>query len=117
MPYPPECEQDYINTNSAVLVIVTNIVGSGYLHRISLKAVTTAGEIKIDIDGNIQTMAVPTGYRTVKPDHDSSIPDFFQIIDTDISDFINVWFKNNLKIEIRNVNNNVIASKVLYALL
>ena len=117
MPYPPELEQDYLSTNSIVFVNVTDRTGSGYLHRLGVRGYVSAGEVKITIDDHVQTMAVGVNRYIVHFDDDPTLANIFGLILVDAADFMSIWFKDNLKVEIRNVLGDNIRAKVLYALL
>ena len=103
------------NTNSGVFVTVVDIIGSGIVHRLGLRAMDNTCEVKITIDGYTETLVViGTVYRWIYFDVDPLTADIFRLGNTYTPPQLPFWFKNGFKYEHRKVLGSRIYSQVIH---
>ena len=118
MSYPPEHEFINVNSTSGTFVTVLNITGSGILYWGMARCETDTGEIRITIDGYIQTFIL-TGNTTyvICFDPDSTINQIFYLGSASSVKGMPIWFQDNFLWEHRKVLGTLVQSKLHYGAL
>jgi len=118
VPYPPEFELVYNNTNSATFVEILSVIGSGYVKRIGIASIGGEGEIRITIDGYVRTvtMIADTDW-VVGANLDASSAIMIERDEYTQASAFEAWFRDELKIEIRKTTGTTMHAKIIYGVI